>query len=405
MDQKKIKWLEQESGQWVEDGIITPLQRSQIQMRYPASSAGSPLLLFFAIIGSVLVGTGIILVFATNWWKLTMEVRIFLAFLPLAAAEGIGVYIWRKQYHSLACREGGAIFLSLSFFATLALIGQIFHTSSDLSSYVLVCILLTLPGAYLFRSKAAMSIFVLGCVMAAWDWDALVVLGLMGLSLPYFYIQLCQKGEEAAPNYLLFLVSILTANTVIQVLIRDMTVFETALICGLALILVDALFRFISPSYGLNAAKLFSAFVITATILAASLDFQGSETVSPAGFIWSGSIGVIYLVLRRRMGGKVTSSDLFFISGILLLIGAPFGGAVACLLAVGLGIYYIVLGSKVLELGKLNYGMTLVIAVILIRFFDSSLGLLARGVVFILLGIMFLAINLGISRKRKEQRS
>ena len=66
-----------------------------------------------------------------------------------------------------------------------------------------------------------------------------------------------------------------------------------------------------------------------------------------------------------------------------------------------LGIFYIVQGSRALALNKLNFGMGLVVLLIGIRFFDSNLDLLGRGIVFILLGGALLGINVHISRKRR----
>lgn len=130
------EWIRKESNQWVADGIITPEQNELIQMRYPANKAGSPLLLLFAVVGSLLIGAGMILIFATNWWKIPVAVKIIIAFIPLLAAQGVCVYTLVKKPHSVSFREGAVVFLSLSFFAALALIGQVFHTPSNLDSYI-----------------------------------------------------------------------------------------------------------------------------------------------------------------------------------------------------------------------------------------------------------------------------
>lgn len=74
------------------------------------------------------------------------------------------------------------------------------------------------------------------------------------------------------------------------------------------------------------------------------------------------------------------------------------------LLVMGLGAAFLVRGSRTLTLSHINYGMALVVGTIVLRFFDSGLGLLGRGVVFILLGVVFLVINLYISRKKREVR-
>ena len=54
--------------------------------------------------------------------------------------------------------------------------------------------------------------------------------------------------------------------------------------------------------------------------------------------------------------------------------------------------------------GVLNMGMLMLTALILLRFFDSNYSFVIRGVVFILLGISFLAAN-GIIARRKGRKT
>ena len=45
-------------------------------------------------------------------------------------------------------------------------------------------------------------------------------------------------------------------------------------------------------------------------------------------------------------------------------------------------------------------GLLVVFALILLRFFDEDLGFAVRGVVFVLLGLAFLAVNLVLARRK-----
>lgn len=396
-----MEWIRKESDRWVEDGIITPEQRERIQMRYPVSKTGSPLLVFFAVIGSLLIGAGIILVFATNWWKLPVVVKIILAFLPLLASQGACLYIFFRKKHSASFREGGTVFLSLSFFAALALIGQVFHTPSDLESYILVCILFTLPGVYLFRAKAALAIYIAGAIFVGWSWPVWISLILTTLILPFFYKELMGTAHKGVLNYLLFLLNLMVLNTIIVAIHEGVEILEIALICGLAILLLDALFRKIGLVYFFTVAKLLSILCITVTMLFAAFDFSYREDTSKMGFVFIAILVMAYIAIRYTTFSGLASTDLFAVSAVILTLSAPAAGVVANLLLIALGAYYIIRGSRTLTLSDLNFGMALIILMIAIRFFDSSLDLLGRGLVFILLGAAFLGINLYISRKRK----
>jgi len=67
----------------------------------------------------------------------------------------------------------------------------------------------------------------------------------------------------------------------------------------------------------------------------------------------------------------------------------------------GLGVYYIIIGGKNLKLGQLNLGMFMVMYIIILRFFDLDLGLLERGIAFIIIGIAFFICNILVFKKKK----
>lgn len=397
------QWIRREAARWAEEGLITPEQRERLILRYPESKTGSPLLLFFAIIGCVLIGAGVVLVFATNWWQIPVPVKLILAFCPLLAAQAACLYTLLKRSSSAPFREGAAVLLSLSFFAAVALIGQVFHTPSSLESYVLVCILFSLPGVYFFRSKAAMTIYAAGAVFVVWSWPAWVAAVLVLAALPFFLWEAAGHTQRSTLNYLLVLLSALVSASMIQIMDKALGV-EMALACGLALFLLDALVRKKTGPDFFSSAKLLGILCVTGTLLTAGLDFSHRENMTWVGFAFVAGLTAAYGAARYRKPWRLMAGDLFAAAAVILTLSAPAMGVAANLLAAAIGVFYIVEGSRTLTLSKLNFGMVLVVLLIAIRFFDSSLDLLGRGIVFILLGGAFLALNLYISRKRKEER-
>lgn len=67
-----------------------------------------------------------------------------------------------------------------------------------------------------------------------------------------------------------------------------------------------------------------------------------------------------------------------------------------------LGITTIVSGIRSGRLGTVNVGMFLLAALILARFFDSDIGFVIRGIIFITVGAGFLTANLVLLRRGKE---
>ena len=73
-------------------------------------------------------------------------------------------------------------------------------------------------------------------------------------------------------------------------------------------------------------------------------------------------------------------------------------------------LYLLILGGAVLRDGlqsgllpRLNAGLGILSALIAVRFFDSQLSFTVRGLLFILIGLAFLAVNLLV--KRREVRA
>jgi len=65
-----------------------------------------------------------------------------------------------------------------------------------------------------------------------------------------------------------------------------------------------------------------------------------------------------------------------------------------------IGLATLVAGIRSLKLGPVNLGMAVVAALIIARFFDSEIGFVTKGLIFIALGIGFLAVNVVISRRK-----
>lgn len=202
----------------------------------------------------------------------------------------------------------------------------------------------------------------------------------------------------------MLLFTMMVLNTILLAMNWELEILELALICGLVMLLLDVLFRKIGSIYFFTVTKWLSILCITVTTLIAALDFSYSEDISVIGFVFVAIIIAAYIGLRYTTFFGLASTDLFAASAAMLVLSVQAAGVAANLLIIALGVYYIIRGSRTLTLSNLNFGMVLIILIIIMRFFDSSLALLTRGIVFILIGTTFLGINLYISRKRKELR-
>jgi len=401
-----IKWVRNESEGWVRDEIITGEQQAQIMCRYDAESGRTvkPILILFSVIGALLISSGIILVFATNWWMMPLPVKLGVAYLPLLLGQAICVYILLKRYGSTAFREGGATFLCVSFFAAVALVGQSFHIATDLREFILLCGVFALPAAYLFRSKTALTIYVASAAIGIQEWlpywQQALLLAAAALPLIYFEVRASRnKGVLSLLQILLaYLACMVTATIVYEMSSGFDNLLYEAISAGVMLLLLNEAFIKISPVRVAPSAKFLGILCINATIIIAGFNLEGSVDYG-ISLIAVAVICMGYAGFRWVTAQKLFLQDFFVISGLLLALLAPLSGVVANMLLFIFGVGFIVFGNRLLRMSYMNIGMAYLVLLIGVRFFDSSLSLLIRGIVFILLGIAFLAVNVIITKK------
>ncbi|HYF96358.1 MAG TPA: DUF2157 domain-containing protein [Symbiobacteriaceae bacterium] len=146
--------LQSESDRWVRAGLITAEQRAAILKLYPAPGAGGRerTILIFTLLGSLLVGAGVILFFAANWPVLPAFVKVGAILAAVVGAYGSGYYLQyvRGSYPGLG---HALIFLgSLFYGAGIWLVAQIFHLDTHFPAGFLYWGLGVLPVVAATRS-------------------------------------------------------------------------------------------------------------------------------------------------------------------------------------------------------------------------------------------------------------
>ena len=142
--------LTEEAGRWVRQGLISEEQRSAILGLYPQPEAGNRdrTILIFTILGSLLVGAGVILFFAANWPALPAALKVGAIMAAVVGAYGAGYHLQyqRGDYPRLG---HSLIFMGALFYgAAIWLIAQIFHLESHYPNGFLMWAAGVLPVAW-----------------------------------------------------------------------------------------------------------------------------------------------------------------------------------------------------------------------------------------------------------------
>ena len=157
---------------WQDQGIISPEQGRAIISGYLVPDtpvafhrAQGRLVSILAILGSVLVGLGVILFFASNWQEIPRPVKLAMILIAIPAAYGIGYWLryWRGYQ-----RVGTAVILlaCLLYGAAVHLVAQAYNVPVNDPNLFLYWFLGVLPLAYLTRSQVILYLGV-GLFLAA----------------------------------------------------------------------------------------------------------------------------------------------------------------------------------------------------------------------------------------------
>ena len=135
---------------WVEQGLISAEQSSQIAKYEKQHSGGMFLKISFTLAG-LLIGLGICLVIGANWDGLPVMLRLFGVFAVFAGF----IYGLCRTYvlDKAKLREFFLILCSLMIGATIGLIGQMFNLDGGWQSFALSWSILALPYVFFSRSR------------------------------------------------------------------------------------------------------------------------------------------------------------------------------------------------------------------------------------------------------------
>lgn len=432
------QWLLKELPHLENAGIISSDKTRDIQTYYEANTQGGThwAIIAFAVLGSLLIGSGIILLFAHNWEDLTRPTRTVLSFCPLLIGSVLSFLALRKNA-GIALRESAGIFHSLAVGASIALIGQTYHLPGDTPAFLLTWSLLTLPLMFLLRSTGSYLIYL--ALICGWSGVAQETYGQAAgfwLLLAPAIVRMIQllRINRHGPDSLIGFAGLLLTLFVSTGIVLERTLPGLWIVAYSAMLSATGLLGIYLYGDREGWNNIPRTFGIIGVVVLAYL-FTWSEMWRDIGWHYVRSYGY-YRPWGPWLDGVIT---LFFLAGWILIAVKTFRRnsietvtlsvfpvvATSCFIAgslaretdllnalvfnafmLFLGIMYIVMGCRNSKLRKLNGGMGILSLLLVTRFFDADFGYLARGIVFIVLGTSFLTVNLVmVHRKKSEEAS
>src|SRR3954471_13452687 len=167
-DRSGIRWLLAELPELVTGGVLSQETADALRQHYSSEVSEPPRRFGFvlsAILGSLLVGAGIVLLVAHNWDFLSRPIRCAIAFTPLVLSQALAVFVLLRRNGSAAWREAAAILNVAAIGTAIALVSQTYQIQGDFARFILVWMILALPVVYLFGTGIGLSAYFAGATV------------------------------------------------------------------------------------------------------------------------------------------------------------------------------------------------------------------------------------------------
>lgn len=426
--------LRKEIVELLEAGIIDAETATRINTYYDLRS-GPPanrLLLVFAILGALLISLGIILILAHNWDDLSRTIKTGIAFIPLILGQVLCAYTLLKKPDSQAWREASSSFLFFAIGASISLVSQIYHIAGTMPSFLLTWMILAFPIIYVMKSSMASLLFIIGitaygCFAGYWTYPVQETYNywlLLFLVLPHYYLL---YRDKPGTNFFTFHNWLIPLSVTIVLGTIATNFEEVMLIAYVSLFglfyLIGNISTFRQQKIRNNGFLVIGSLGTVVMLLILSFDFFWPELrtedlmvpsfwISPE-FIISvvltlTSLGLlIYQKTKERPFDLRPVEFIFPLFIIVFIMGTQSEVAILFtnLLVFAIGVLTIREGAERDNLGVLNYGLLIITALVVCRFFDTDLGFVLKGILFVGVGLGFFFANYWMMKKRKAGSS
>ncbi len=430
MNKRYVGWLYKELPGLVQKGIIAEQNAVQIRQYYGEVSDAAKKQLFIVIssvIGALLIGLGIISLIAHNWESLSRATRACLSILPLAASIGFTGWVLIKEKISDGMREAAATFQTLMVGAAIALISQTYNISGDLSNFVLVWMLLSVPVVYLATATVPAVIYTIGItvwsmtfiwsetIRGMWYWPLLAVV------IPHFIAIVRQEKFTVRAMLLAEFLGLSVVLVCAVMLIRMAPAFWVVyypVIFSVLYLAGTQKFGVIPTAWQQPLFKLGNLGIIVLSLLLTyawpwgSQEFWGWPSEASATYLAVGSmILTLWFVGSVLLNYRAFKERRLFhlLAGAMPLL-AIIGFALKPAAQVIFNIYFLILsitrireGLRINRLSMVNEGLLMLTVLIAVRFFSSEFSFVIKGLVLILLGVGFLVANIAFTRRKEVQ--
>ena len=389
---------------YLEQAQLERIQDEYIKTRKEHHNA----FLIFALIGVVFIGAGVISLFAYNWSMFSREMKAFIAFLPLLGVQVL-LFLKIRAQASEVWIQSLSLALGIAFLSALGMIYQAYQISYSLQSMLLTGFVLMLPVVYLLDGYYLALLYMAGICWTGWNSDYILLASLL---LPY-YIKCVRKDGACRLLSLCFFIWMLY----LAILYVPYGAFYA---CILILLIFMTIER--PALYPVLAGRMLYIMLFTKAVF--YLFFNNFTELfgygSPDPYFYhmqdplllallAGAFIRIYVFYTKKAGkARLDLLLSVILCGLLTadLMVFPYASFLAyeilvnlCLIAFSL--YKLLRGIKSANLVSVRRYTAAIILYIVLKVSLGNYQLLIKGIVFLIAGLAFLAVNYRMTLKLK----
>ncbi len=394
------KWLEKEAPVWVERGIVTREQADQLLGMYETKQHAVGLL---PILGSILVGLGILSFIAANWQDIPQLVRLAMIVLLMIGFYAGGELALRRGHDKLGVALAGLGVVS--FGGGIVLIGQMFHLVAYNAGTFILWACAGMAAAFLYRSRYLYLLSLLLFNIAQWysvaefddfSYTAFVLL-VAGLG---FY------GWKSRHSLLIWCFSFsVTVQGLMWAVASDVP-FLWMFIPAMALyVLGDWLMDERHGGYALQTAPLAAAFIFAIVMVLSGHERggigDGRLLAEPLYYFAALALLLAVSLAGKLRNGRVSSAFEWILLAPFVYL--PSGVDILYLLALFFFSLYVLWSGYAEEWRfKINFGTFLFICSTMVAYGKLTWDFMDKSLFFILGGAILIGLSWYLNRRKKK---
>lgn len=393
------------------------------------------LIVVFSVLGALLVGTGLILIFVTFWQRMPQFIKGILSFLPLLMGQGAGLFVLTKKKDKISWCEGGSIFWTAGIAASFTMLYKIFALNIEWFTAVFITGVLILSVVMLLRAVAPLIFFygciLTGCFLAIVEHQtySLILLTLIlccaGLFFSYSLVKKEKKSHRSLYSYWISILALGVFFGLTAFGIEDGFILCNLTIgaFGIALLLLSFKDNDISMPYRLPGLLLTSFMLIfSGAVPPEAIGNTYEFYTKPLHYVFTAvmllGVVLLFIFVRKTEKDKILLSyiavSVFVLTIFLISAYIPhnyIANAIVPMInflkavAFGANILLMISGSREKKLLPINLGFISVAIITLLVVYESGLSQIGAGVLLLVFGVVLLAINFRISKFNQKKET